>query len=170
MTQKILGEHFFDEKKLKTFRSKNFWDENFTIFDRKKFRWKSQWKFKILKFWFFFPKFFRNFEISNFHWLFQRNIFRSKIEKFWSQKIFDQKFSDFFSTKNFSTKKIGSPISIPNDPKIPKITLRTACDNYKNTNNAHEKNPTILFVLFNIRFWRPSGSWTFCTIENMCAL
>ena len=42
-------------------------------------------------------------------------------------------------TKHFRPKIFGSHISIPNDPKIPKITLRTACHHYKNTNNAHEK-------------------------------
>ena len=65
---------------------------------------------------------------------------------FWSQLFFRNSFR-IFSTKKCSTTKIGSPISIPNDPKIPKITLRTACDHYKNTNNAHEQK-TPLFLLY----------------------
>ena len=35
-----------------------------------------------------------------------------------------------------TTKKFGLPISIPNDPKIPKITLRTPCDQAKDAKNA----------------------------------
>ena len=66
------------------------------------------------------------------------------------EKMFDQNFCrpklfffsqhfcfDFFRRKNFRRKISGSHISIPNDPKIPKITLRTACDHYKNTNNVY---------------------------------
>ena len=47
-------------------------------------------------------------------------------------------------------KKIRVPISIPNFPKIPKITLRTARDHSKNTNSTHEEKnrPKILFGNF----------------------
>ena len=48
-------------------------------------------------------------------------------------------WSNFFSIKFF-----WSPIPILNFPKIPKITLRTACDHFKNTNSAHEKK-TVFF-------------------------
>ena len=51
----------------------------------------------------------------------------------------------------FVGKFFGSPISIPNDLKIPKITLRTACDQYKNTNSAREKSLTFILLYF------PSG-------------
>ena len=46
-------------------------------------------------------------------------------------------FDNFFRECFF-----GSPIPIPNDPKIPKITLRTACDQYKITKSEHEKKRT----------------------------
>ena len=59
--------------------------------------------------------------------------------------MFDEKFSGFFSTKHFPTKYYRITISIPNDPKIPKITLRTACDHYKNTNNAHNIKKSDIF-------------------------
>ena len=40
------------------------------------------------------------------------------------------------------------PISKQNFPKIPKITLRTACDQYKNANDTHEKKvPLFLYYL-----------------------
>ena len=45
---------------------------------------------------------FRNFKILNFHWLFQRKLFRTKIEKFWSQKNFRRFVFRFFSDENFS--------------------------------------------------------------------
>ena len=89
------------------------------------------------------------FEISkflNFHWFFQRKKVRTKIDFFGPKMFFDQKFSDFFRRNIFRHKISGSPISIPNDPKITKITLRTACDHYKNTNNARDKKVTIIFL------------------------
>ena len=74
------------------------------------------------------------------------------IEHFFDQnfgrpKIFDKNFSTFcfdifFRRKFFRQFFFGSPISIPNDPKIPKIILRTTCDHYKNTNIAFEKKTT----------------------------
>ena len=48
-------------------------------------------------------------------------------------------FGFFFRRKIVRQNFFGSPISIPNDPKIPKITLRTACDHYKITKSEHEK-------------------------------
>ena len=47
------------------------------------FRWKSQWKMKISKCWFFSEKT-RNFEFFIFHWLFHR---KKKSRFFWSRKI-----------------------------------------------------------------------------------
>ena len=69
---------------------------------------------------------------------FATNFFSSKNVSI--QKIFfDKNVLGFFSTKNCRIKKCWLPIPIRNFPKIPKIILRTACDHYKNTNNAHEK-------------------------------
>ena len=62
-----------------------------------------------------------------------KTYFRS-IKNF-DQKNFDQKFSDFFRRKKIRPEIFGLPIPIPISPKIPKITLRTACDHFKNTNN-----------------------------------
>ena len=50
--------------------------------------------------------------------------------------FFRQMFSDFFRRKMFDQYFFGSPIPIANDPKIPKITLRTAYEHYKNTNSG----------------------------------
>ena len=60
----------------------------------------------------------------------------------------------------------GSPISIPNDPKITKITLRTACGHYKNTNNARDKKfqkSHTFFVKIDIE--RGSTLETFCEAD-----
>ena len=127
----------------KHFRAKKIQSKNEKYFSRpkkksKKNRWKSQWKFKILK----FRKNSgenRNFKILNFHWLFHRIFFRGKSNFFGPTFFFDQTFSDFFRRKKIGKTIFGSPISIPNDPKIPKITLRTSCDHYKITNSEHEK-------------------------------
>ena len=89
-----------------------------------------------------FKKFskFRNFEFSSI-------FFFDKKSKFvWSPIFFDQKFSDFFRRKFFRPKFFRVLISIPNFPKIPKISLRTACDHYKHTNNEHEIK--IAFILY----------------------
>ena len=83
----------------------------------------------------FLSKTFLSKKIRNFwpkiFWDQNFSIFARKNRKLLVPFFFDQKFSDFFRRKFFPTKKIGSHISIPNDPKIPKITLRTACDHYK---------------------------------------
>ena len=79
------------------------------------------------------PKTFGRFFL-NFHQLFQRFFLSKKIEIFWSQFFSTKKFSDFFR-RIF----LGLPIPIPKFPKIPKITLRAACDHFKNTNSTHEK-------------------------------
>ena len=63
----------------------------------------------------------RNFEIFDFHWLFQR-FFLSFF--FISKNSFRFLFAKNFRRKIFDEKKIGSPISRQNFPKIPKITLR----------------------------------------------
>ena len=54
-----------------------------------------------------------------------------KNRKFVVQKI-NQQFSDFFSTKIVRPIFFRVPISIPNFPKIPKITLRKSCDEFWN--------------------------------------
>ena len=87
---------------------------------------------------------FENFEISIF------SIF----------KIFNKKSIDFPVP---FWKYFSRPIPIQKCPKIPKIVLRTACDPFKNTNSAHEKQ--FLFLLYFpsdpvLGGW---GSWTFCT-------
>ena len=53
-----------------------------------------------------------------------KNIFRPT---FFSTKM----FLDFFRRKKLSMKKIWLPIPMGNFPKIPKITLRTACEHFK---------------------------------------
>ena len=67
---------------------------------------------------------FRNFEIFDFHWLFQR-FFRKMfdLEKYFSI-FFDKMFRRIF----FRWKFFCLPISIPKFPKIPKIALRKLCD------------------------------------------
>ena len=87
-------------------------------------------------------------------WSEKKNVKKRIVEKSLVEKIFDRHFFDyniyfrplffrpnFFGEKNRwkkIDKKSGSPISIPNFPKIPKIILRTACDRSKNTNSTHE--------------------------------
>ena len=48
----------------------------------------------------------------------------------WDRNMWSEKNAEMF---------LGLSISIPNDLKIPKITLRTACDQYKNTSSAQQK-------------------------------
>ena len=89
-----------------------------TIFDfcPNFFRWKNQWKFKILKFWKIFEKFskFRNFEFSL---TFSSNFFSGKNKKkIGPQKNFDQTFSDFFRRKLFRPIFFSSTYF---DPKFP---------------------------------------------------
>ena len=136
---------FFVKKNPKTFGRKHFWAKNFRFFVEKCFVEKVN---ENSKFW-NFEKISKKFEISNF-WIFIdffiEKFFGKKSKIFGPKKHFDQKFSDFFRRKIFRRKIFGSPISIPNDPKIPKITLRTACDHYKITNSEHEEKVT--FFLF----------------------
>ena len=84
-------------------------------------------------------------------WIFPEKIGHFFDQHFGRPKNFDKKFStfcfDFCSTKNCQTFFFGSPISIPNDPKIPKITLRTACDHYKITNSEHEEKVSDFFPI-----------------------
>ena len=130
----------FWSKKIRTLLvEKYFWTKIFRFFDRKKNRWKSQWKFKILRFRKIFEKKQKsqNFEFSL---TFSTKIFSTKNRKILVPKIFfDQTFSDFFRRKMFRPKIFRVPISIPNFPKIPKIILKTACDRSKNTNSTHEE-------------------------------
>ena len=112
MIRKKIGRKIFVEKNPKTFGRKKFWDQKFSIFCRKKIIEHFGEKKSDQKY--FRPT--KNFD----HFL------------------FDKSFRIFFRRKMIDHYFFGSPISIPNDPKIPKITLRTACDHYKNTNNAHE--------------------------------
>ena len=60
-------------------------------------------------------------------------------KKFWSTKQSSKKIRKLLVEKHFGTKKFRAPISMPNDPKIPKIILRTAYGHYKITNSVHEK-------------------------------
>ena len=123
------------------------------IFDRKNFRSKKKSKM-------FGRKNFRSKKIDFF-----RDFFRSKyffdqtfsgffFDRFFSIKMFDLFFRTFFSTIFFLHFFLGSPISIPNFPKIPKITLRTACDHYKITNSAHEEKVTFFCTIY-----RQTPSW-----------
>ena len=74
----------------------------------------------------------------------------------------------FFDEKIFDNFFFRVSISIPNFPKIPKITLRTACDHYKNTNNAHEiKVSSILIYFPSDPVLGGRGSWTFCTTQTI---
>ena len=164
-------------------------DPNFfcrKIFRRKKFQKSCVENFLGPKNFVFLSNFFsmkklmkiQNFEISK--------IFRKKIEisKFWIfinffiEKFFDQKskifgpknfptksFRIFFRRKNYRPKKFRAPISMPNDPKIPKIILRTAYDHYKITNSVHEKKtPFFLLYLTSDPVLGGWGSWTFCLV------
>ena len=70
---------------------------------------------------------------------FDRCFFSVKNRKFLVPKNVRPKVFGFFFDEKNSIKHFGSPISIPNDPKIPKMTLRTACDHYKITKSEHEK-------------------------------
>ena len=84
----------------------------------------------------------KNWSSKNFQQIFFRSeIFSIKIlvDQKCSSKIFSTVCFDFFSIKNVRPIFFGSPISIPNFPKIPKITLRTLCDRSKNTNSTHEE-------------------------------
>ena len=113
------------------------------------------------------PKFFLiEFFSSKFSMTFFsiKNIFRPT--KNFDQMFFRQKFSDFFRRKIFDQKIFGSHIPIPNDPKIPKITLRTAYDHYKNTNSAHEKK--LLFSPSICNLDRPDGTRFANLLYNNC--
>ena len=97
----------------------------------------------------FFENFskFQNFEFSL---TFSTIFFRSKIENFWSQKFSTKKFSDFFRRKIFRPTFFGSPIPIPNFPKIPKIILRTTCvhpNGMKNEDKVSWYKKSLFFVL-----------------------
>ena len=112
MLEKIVG------KKSENFWSKFFWDQNFSIFDRKIFRWKSQWKFKILKL----------RKCLNF-------FFGQKTKNFGPQKnstkrfriFFDEIFSDnFFSDNLFRSQMIPRFRKSHLEQRATIIKLRTA--------------------------------------------
>ena len=164
----------YDFRNLGIIWDRNRWSENFVgNFSSKKIRKLLVGKFLGPTFFRFLSDFFvekineksgKIFEIFekifDFSLTFSTKNFRTKNRKMFPKKS-DQKFSDFFRRKFFRPCFFGSPISIPNDPKIPKIILRTACDHYKNTNNAHEK----CFVLDVL--WRPSAWWILCTVGQV---
>ena len=83
-------------------RSKNFVEKVGKIFFEtknvsKKNRWKSQWKIKFSKCWFFREKN-RNFEIFIFHWLFRRFFLR---KMFCLEIVFFLLFREIFLISNF---------------------------------------------------------------------
>ena len=115
----FLGPTFFDFCPKKISLKKSMKIQNFEI--SKKIGGKSK---------------FQNFEISL---TFSTKHFSGKNRKFLVPIFFRWDVFGFFRRFFFRQKFLGLPIPIPNDPKIPKITLRTACNHYKNTNSAHEK-------------------------------
>ena len=159
----FLSKIFSSKKKSEHFWSKIFWDQKISIFVRKKIVEKVNENSKFRNFENFSK--FQNFEFSL---TFSSKFFSGKNRKclvpiFFSTKSFRIFFDDFFSTK-----KIGSHISIPNDPKIPKITLRTACDHYKITNSEHEKK--VRFFSPILPSWGVPISWILCIIMPVCLL
>ena len=134
--------------------------EKMQTYCRKNFHEKGDENSKFQNFVFFEKSKFWNFEFP----LTFSSIFRAKIEIVCPKKI-DQNFPDFFRWKNVRRKKIGSSISIPNDPKIPKIILRSACDHYKIMNREHEEKVTFLYYLPSDPVLGEWGSWTFCTLS-----
>ena len=89
MWSDFFGEKIFVEKKIRKRLVEKNWDQIFSIFDRKKNRWKSQWKFKILR----FRKTFEKFSKSQ----------NCEFSLTFSSILFDQK-SKIFGPKKFSTK------------------------------------------------------------------
>ena len=63
------------------------------------------------------------------------------------QNIFSQLLSRFFSSRFFFWENIFSPISIRNFPRIPKITLRKSCDEFKASKN---KKSTFFYNVYPI--------------------
>ena len=57
--------------------------------------------------------------------------------------FFLEKYGSGFFSKKQINEKIGSPISIPNFPKIPKIILRKLWDEARHTSSAISKKNTI---------------------------
>ena len=105
------------------FSKRDFW--NLGIFlDRN--RWTKKFRRKC-----FIEKNWSKKKVDNFSKHF-RQIFENLSELFfWNIVNF---FSiNFFRWKIFDEKFYCSPIPIPNFPKIPKITLRKSCDEFKDT-------------------------------------
>ena len=112
------------KKSTKNVETKKCW---WKIFGKVNEKWKF-WKF------IFFRKSFK-FSKCSFFIDFSNDLFRRK-------KMVSEKYFTIFSTIVlifflrwivFRSKCFGSPTPIPNFPKIPKITLRTACGYFKNT-------------------------------------
>ena len=95
---------------------------------------------------------------SNFCWS-KKSFFFSDI--FSTKNIFDFFRSDFFPMKTFRRKNICSHISIPNFPKIPKMTLRTACEHFRNTKTLPEDK-----YLKKPLFWHKTNIWCGHLISN----
>ena len=78
--------------------------------------------------------------------------------------FFDQNGFEFFRRKKLSMKKIWLPIPMRNFPKIPKITLRTACEHFK---KQLEQKVTVYVLLdrhgnslqIAQRIWRGGSEW-----------
>ena len=141
MIRKKIAEIFSSKKIRKRLVEKIFGTKIFD-FPPKKISMKKSMKIQNFEISKMFRKF---FEISKF-WIFIDffiDFFFGKKSKILGPKKFSTKsFRIFFFDEKIFDKKIGSPISIPNDLKIPKIILRTACDHYKITNSEHEEKVT----------------------------
>ena len=113
--------------------------------------------FEILKFWIFI-------------YFFNEKFFDQKIENVWSKKFSTKKFSDFFRRKKNRSNFFGSPIPIPNFPKIPKIILRTPCDDSKQVENQKTfcKNKKTLFFPLNLKYpsLQSPASDILCTVVH----
>ena len=116
--------------------------------------------------------FFENFsksQIFEFSLTFSTIFFRPKIDFFLSQKIFDEKVFGFCRRFFFHPKFFGSPISIPNFPKIPKITLRKLYDDAYRAVACGQRAlvQNLRFFVLNV-IWRPSGWLILCIRMPTC--
>ena len=144
---------------------KKNWDEKyFFIVEKKKFKiFKISkiskisiffWKLNILTFWKFF-------EFWDF-WKFRKFLDFWKFRKFLRfrkfRKFLKSCWSKFFSTKQFSFF-FWWPIPIPNFPKIPKITLRKSCDEFKDVKIRLFEILVYLYVAARIRSGENPTFW-----------
>ena len=147
-SKKIWSKNCSSKKNRKRLVEKNFGTKKFRFLVERLFVEKVN---DNSKFW-DFEKISKKIEISKF-WIFIGffiGLFRQKIEIVWSKMFSTKRFRVFFRRFVFRQKYFRVPISIPNFPKIPKITLRTACDHLKNTNSAHEKNRLFFHAIFRL--------------------